>query len=264
MELAGAVQYEVQGSGEAVLFIHGAIVTDSFAPLMDEPALSGYQLIRYRRRGYGSSAKPSAPATIAEHAADALALLEHLGVRAAHVAGHSGGGPVAVQLAVDAPEVVRSLILLEPVLQSAEMAAAFHELVGAPLIEMHCAGEGSKSVHLWMRRGRSGSEWRTDLDARIPGASDQAVRDAAGTFDPDRGDLVAIRAWDFDAVGAGALDRPVLYIVSAENEANVEPVTSRFLSRVPEAELVVIADADHGLQMVNPGAVAEAMAAFLP
>ena len=50
---------------------------------------------------------------IADHAADAAALLEHLGLRRAHIAGHSSGAAVAAQLTLDHPAVVRTLTLLE-------------------------------------------------------------------------------------------------------------------------------------------------------
>lgn len=122
MKRARGLEYEVAGDGEAVIFIHDAIVADAFAPIMTEPALGGYRLIRYRRRGYGGSDAPTSPPSIEEHARDAQALLAHLGVTRAHVVGHSGGGPIAFQLTIDAPDMVRSLILLEPVLQTAAMA----------------------------------------------------------------------------------------------------------------------------------------------
>ena len=163
MERANAVEFEVRGRGEAVLFIHGAIVADSFRPVMDEEALSEYKLIRFRRRGYGASATPSSPPTIGEHVSDARSLIRHLGVDIAHVVGHSGGGPIALQLALDAPESVRSLVLLEPAFMNAEVAAAFFEII-APLVEMHRAGDSAKAVHLWMSAG-AGSDWRTEFEA---------------------------------------------------------------------------------------------------
>jgi hypothetical protein len=48
---ANAIEFEVRGDGEPVLLIHGAIVADSFLPMMSQPAHAQYQLIRYRRRG---------------------------------------------------------------------------------------------------------------------------------------------------------------------------------------------------------------------
>jgi pimeloyl-ACP methyl ester carboxylesterase len=255
---ASGLEYESSGDGEAILTIHGAIVADSFGRIIDEPALRGYRVIRYRRRGYGASDPPSSPPSIEEHARDARSLLQQLSVTRAHVVGHSGGGPIAVQLAISAPEVVHSLILLEPALQTAAMAAAFDELI-APLVEMHRAGSCSKAVHLWMR-ATGGSDWRTEIERLLPGASAQADRDAAGTFD---GDLTAMRSWDFDAVGAPGIGQPVLYVLGSHNAENLEPVTSMFRAAVPHTEVVVVAEADHNLQITKATPVARAIAEFL-
>src|SRR5919112_2369568 len=88
------LEYEVIGSGEPVLLI-SPVLADGFAPLTAEPALADrYQLIRYHKRGWCGSTHPTAPAGVADHSADAVALLDHLGVRHAHVVGHSSGAAV--------------------------------------------------------------------------------------------------------------------------------------------------------------------------
>jgi pimeloyl-ACP methyl ester carboxylesterase len=76
------LEYEVRGKGEPVLLIHGSHVARSFFPLMSQPALvDSYMLIRYHRRGWLGSTSPHGPFSIEEQAADARALLEHIGVR---------------------------------------------------------------------------------------------------------------------------------------------------------------------------------------
>jgi pimeloyl-ACP methyl ester carboxylesterase len=159
---------------------------------------------------------------------------------------------------MDAPEVVRSLTLMEPALQSADMAAAFDELL-RPLVEMCRAGDVSKAVHVWMR-STGGRNWRRDIERLIPDAADQAVSDAGGTFE---GDLNAFRCWDFNNVDTTRIPQPVLYLVGERNAANVKPVTDMFLAVVPGTEVVAIADADHNMQMVWPDRVARTIAAFL-
>src|SRR5919107_1819965 len=98
------LEYELVGSGEPVLLI-SPVLADGFLPLVTQDALAGrYQLIRYHKRGWAGSTHTPPPVSIARHADDAAALLEHLGVPGAHVAGHSSGAAVAVQLALDHPE----------------------------------------------------------------------------------------------------------------------------------------------------------------
>src|SRR4029453_6491096 len=87
----GHVEYEIAGEGEPVLLIHGSLIADSFLPLMGETSLANYRLIRYRRRGFSGSSAHKGPCSIERQASDAAALLRQLGVRRAHIAGHSYG-----------------------------------------------------------------------------------------------------------------------------------------------------------------------------
>src|SRR3954468_16751280 len=98
------LDYDVVGSGESVLFI-SPVLADGFLPLFSESTLADrYQLIRYHKRGWVGSTHTLQQVSLATHAADAAALLEHLHVPCAHVAGHSSGAAVAAQLALDRPE----------------------------------------------------------------------------------------------------------------------------------------------------------------
>jgi pimeloyl-ACP methyl ester carboxylesterase len=118
------LEYEVSGAGEPVLLID-MLIADCFVPLLPEPALADrYQLVRYHKRGWVGSTHTPPPVSIADHAADAAALLDHLGVRRAHIAGHSTGASIAAQLAVDHPEKVHTLALLEPTLVSLPLGGA--------------------------------------------------------------------------------------------------------------------------------------------
>jgi pimeloyl-ACP methyl ester carboxylesterase len=128
------LEYAVVGSGEAVLFIHGAHIADALQPLVAEPALARFQRIRYHRRGLGGSTRPVAagPTSVAVQAEDAVGLLDHLGVDRAHVAGHSFGGAIALELAAQHPTRVASLVLLEPAFLTTPAGAAFGRAL-APL-----------------------------------------------------------------------------------------------------------------------------------
>ena len=107
------LEYELRGTGEPVALIHLSLYADSFAPLMDQPALVGYRLLRYHRRGYAGSSRTVGPVTIADQAADLAGLLDDVGIRRAHVARHSYGGLIALQLALDRPDLVGTIVLME-------------------------------------------------------------------------------------------------------------------------------------------------------
>lgn len=257
MKELGGLEYETSGDGEAVLFIHGAILSDAFAPMMSLSLLQGFRCIRYRRRGYGGSEPVDGEPTIEGFADDALALLESLDASPVHVVAHSGGGPIAVQMAVSAPEVVRSLVLLEPALQDAEMAVAFDELL-TPLVQMYDAGDRAKAVHLFMRTATS-SAWRAETEKHVPGAAARAEVDAAATFHID---LPALRRWDFSTV-RDRLSQPTLLLVGELSKDRVRPASNMLREAVPSSEYAVIEGSDHSLQTTRPEAVAPVIVEFL-
>ena len=94
----------VAGEGEPVVLIHGAMTRDLLKPLMDELVKKDrYQVIHYARRGHGGHGPPGETADIPGQAADVVAVLDALGVDKAHVAGHSFGAYIALELATQAP-----------------------------------------------------------------------------------------------------------------------------------------------------------------
>jgi len=104
--------YELAGEGVPVLFIQGVgVAGDGWRPQTDELSRE-FQTLRFDNRGLGRSAGVPGPVTVEAMAADARALLDVVGWESAHVVGHSLGGVIAQQLALDAPARVRSLSLL--------------------------------------------------------------------------------------------------------------------------------------------------------
>jgi pimeloyl-ACP methyl ester carboxylesterase len=115
----GQIAYAEHGSsdGEPLVLIHGGFVADTFLPLAQEQALSSYRIIRPHLRGHGDSSplpEDEERFGINEHADDILALLDALSIEQAVLVGNSLGGSVALQAALDAPERVSSLIIVEP------------------------------------------------------------------------------------------------------------------------------------------------------
>ncbi len=106
------MHYDTVGAGEPLLLLHG-LGSRSEDWQMQVPVFAArYQVITADMRGHGRSDKPAGPYSVPMMAADVLALLDALGVDAAHVVGLSMGGMIAFQLAVDHPERVRSLVIV--------------------------------------------------------------------------------------------------------------------------------------------------------
>ncbi len=109
---AGPVAGSRTGSGPALLLLHGGPAMSDYMYLL-APELDGWQSIRYQQRGLPPSAEDG-PFTVAQHVADAVAVLDELGTERAVVLGHSWGGHLALQLAVAHPERVAGLVIVDP------------------------------------------------------------------------------------------------------------------------------------------------------
>ena len=252
------IKYEVHGRGEPVLLIPPALIVDSLAsPLLAEPALaSRYRLIHYHRRGYGGSTLGSEPLTMARQAGDAAALLRHLGVGAAHVAGYSYGGLVALQLAVDTPELVHTLALLEPALRMVPAGTAYYEHTVAPMMNAYRAGNTREAVQIFCD-ALLGPDWQSVVERAVPGGMDQVLRDA----DTWMLEQPAIRDWDFGPTAAAAIRQPVLSVLGVHSHQLFQQGRALLHTWLPQME-----DADvqgthlHPLQ--DSHGVAHALAAF--
>jgi pimeloyl-ACP methyl ester carboxylesterase len=102
---------EQAGEGPDVLFVsgladEGACWVDQVAGLADR-----FRLTTFDNRGVGRSATPPGEFAIADFAADTIALMDALGLERVHLVGSSMGGAIAQEVALAAPERVRTLVL---------------------------------------------------------------------------------------------------------------------------------------------------------
>jgi len=104
--------YNIDGAGPPVLFIQGTGVHgDAWRPQI-EVLREQFMCLSFDNRGMAHSQPRGAAITVPQMAEDALALMDAAGWKTAHVVGHSLGGAVAQEVALQARERVRSLALL--------------------------------------------------------------------------------------------------------------------------------------------------------
>ncbi|MBL8562875.1 MAG: alpha/beta fold hydrolase [Gemmobacter sp.] len=173
--------------------------------------------------------------------------------------GHSFGATVALRLALEAPERVRQLVLIEPVLFSAARGMPEFDAFAAGYAAVHSAmtADSAKAAALFH------SVWGHGDFARLPPAQRDymaARMPLVAAQDPvlvqDRARLVAPGRLE-------ALDLPVLLLEGSESPPIVAAIQSALAARLPQARRAVVPGAAHMLPITHPREVAELIRASL-
>lgn len=105
----GRLYYEAEGAGHPLLLIPGGLgdlrMWDAQVPAF----AARYRVIRFDPRGYGQTETDHVPFS---NRADIAAVLQHVGAGSAHLVGQSRGGVIAIDFAIERPELVDSLVVV--------------------------------------------------------------------------------------------------------------------------------------------------------
>ncbi|PTL83696.1 alpha/beta fold hydrolase [Vitiosangium sp. GDMCC 1.1324] len=107
-----SLHFEESGAGAPVLLLHGLGSSGQDWELVAPRLAAGHRVIVPDVRGHGRSDKPAGPYGVPLFARDISTLCERLGLTRVHVVGLSMGGMIGFQLAVERPELVRSLTVV--------------------------------------------------------------------------------------------------------------------------------------------------------
>src|SRR3979409_2521969 len=125
------IDYEVSGSGPAVLLSHGYSATRRMWDGQHRALEGRYTVISWSMRGHGETESPDDPALYSEEhtVGDMRALLRHVGVERAIVGGLSLGGYASLGFSLAHPDMVRALVICDsgPGYRNAEARAAWNQ-----------------------------------------------------------------------------------------------------------------------------------------
>jgi pimeloyl-ACP methyl ester carboxylesterase len=218
-------------------------------------------VLSYHRAGFGGSGRVDGPVTMADHAEHCRLLMSHLGIDRAHVVGHSSSVAVVLQLALDAPDVVQSIVAMDAARPSPATAVqdAFRREFVEPAVTLYRAGDPEGAVDTFFR-GVFGPEYRGPLDRGLPGGFEQAVSDADAFFTQE---LPALwQSWTFTEAEAGRIGQPVLAVVGEHSAPTFPKRRELLLSWLPNVEPFELPAATHLLHVENPRGMAAALAEF--
>jgi pimeloyl-ACP methyl ester carboxylesterase len=259
------------GEGPALILMHG-FPDDSHIYDRLVPLLAPRRAVTFDFLGYGRSDRSEASAgDVANHDQDLAAVVDSLGIEQVALVAHDASGPVAIDYAINEPDRVSHLVLLNtyyghaPMLRLPEMIRLFADEHFAPLADALVADLDQRLWLLQHTARRFGSE---ELDP----AGIEAVSVMPQFFgDADIPDaLAAIRGWtgtlfaelqrQDEQIATGqlaSLDVPVA-LPFGELDEYLSPDLGRHLAGLfPRAELRLVEGASHWPQWDQPDAVAQ-------
>ncbi|MGM0582038.1 MAG: alpha/beta fold hydrolase [Bacteroidota bacterium] len=258
------------GEGEPILFIHGLA---SYAPAWKyniKELSKSYRCIAVDLIGYGKSSKGKFQADMSFHSQYLSGLMEKLNISSFHIAGHSMGGQIALRMALENPDKVKSLLLMAP---------AGIETFTAQEKEIFKNSTSAESI-----ANVSDEQYRTNLslnfyemDDRAEFMYDDRMKIKSDSLFMDYSYVVAegvmgmLNEPVFEQLGK--IKQPTLICYGKEDrlipntylhkELNTKSVGKTATDNIPNSELKMIPKAGHFVHFDQPEQVNEIMKNFL-
>ena len=236
------INYEIKGEGQPLLFIHG--LGSSLRDWEDQiPTFSKkYKTIAVDLRGHGETDKPKGPYSISLFAKDIAELLKSLKFSPVNIVGISLGGAIGFHLAIDYPELTKSLVVVNmsaslPIKTFKEKQMFLMRILIVKLLGMKKMGE-VLAKRLFIKPEQQ------DLRERM--ASRWAENDKKAYLST----LKTLKNWS-------VLERlpqikcPTL-IVSADEDYTPLDIKKEYTKLIPNAKLEIIEDARHAVTVEKP------------
>jgi pimeloyl-ACP methyl ester carboxylesterase len=259
MKTLAGMEYDERGAGEVVCLVHAGVFGAWFAPLFERPELDGFRVIRPLRPGYGGS--PAAVgASLAYHAHRCGELLHGLGVERAHWVGHSSSCCIGLQLALDDPRLVASLILFEPAKPSGAMRDAHASSYAGAARDAAAHGEIPAAFDVFLR-GVGGDGYRQALRRQIGEDGLAAAAGESAYFFAH--EMPALAAWSFGPAEASAVTAPTLVVTGAATRPWFHENAAILAAMLPHAEILTLPGLNHLAPLTDPATLAPAITDYV-
>lgn len=230
-----AAYYDVTGTGEPVLFLHGGFCSAEVMRELSEQ-LTGFAVYAPERPGHGRTADRRGDYHYGDGVLDTLAFLDAVDIRSVHIVGFSDGAIIGMLMALAYPERVRSLVHISGNLRPGDD-------VWRPTSEYRVVSQGDdQEMRDYARLSPDGPEHGTDVLARI------------------------MRMWEtepsLDAEQLAGLRLPVL-VMAGDNDSISTEHTRLIQRSIPNSQLAIVPGTTHRLVRERPGLVGLIVQEFL-
>jgi 3-oxoadipate enol-lactonase len=252
------VAFELRGTGDPVVMIHGAQGDQTMFNHMAALFARHFRVLTFDQRGSGLSEKPDMDYTIVMLADDTAALMDHVGISAAHIIGVSMGGTIAQEFALRHPHKVVSLVL------GCTTAGGPKAIrIGGSAFAAAYAAEPMSAEE----RGRALAEAAftkryLEQHPEIVAAMVEARRQRP--IDPVALDHRLKAVLDHNAYDRLAEIKSPTLVITGRDDALIAWENSQILAdRIPGAKIVVLESAGHCFWLEQPELSNEAIAQFI-
>jgi 3-oxoadipate enol-lactonase len=246
--------YEMAGSGNPVIFIHGFGADSRVWDAQFKDFAEQYLVIRYDIRGHGKSAVPSGEAY--SHVNDLNALLAHLNISKVSCIGHSLGGGIAIDFALAYPEKTTSIVLVDSTIDGYQLSDEWNDS-WAPVYTEFAVSGASKALPILLAHPIFASCFRqAALKARLT----EILSDYSGWHILNHDPFIAS-----DPPAAQCLSQiqtKVLILVGELDLPDFHAMSNKLFKEIPNAKKIAFRDTGHVLPMEAPEKFKEVVIRF--
>jgi non-heme chloroperoxidase len=263
--LPGAIlTFTSEGSGTPVVFVHGSIADLRVWAAQRGPAFKGFQVVAYSRRYHYPNAWDGngSDYTDANQDKDLVAIIRELHLGRVHLVGHGAGAQVAIEVALARPELVRTLVLVEPPTAATEAENPAFAPLAQQRNNVFLEMEGALKLEDAQKAAKMLFNWEN----ANPGAYEALPPPFQGEILDNADVLPFWLASPSPPLSCPELHRlaaPVLVLSGSRSSAFFTAVAERVTSCIPGAKHDTIANTGHVVQRDNPEAFNAALVAFL-
>jgi 2-hydroxy-6-oxonona-2,4-dienedioate hydrolase len=258
------LRIEETGNGEAILFVHADFVDGGMWNSTMGRLADGFAVACFDKRGYGRSEPASGPMCRRRELEE---ILRTLGRGPVHLVGCSNGGQSSLDLALEHPELVRSLTLVNAppsgFIPEGQPPAELLDMIAA-MARGDMVATSALQIRIWF----DGPDRQpADMDAAKLAARAEAAR--MNRIVVERGTFVIADMQPKDPLDPPAIHRlgevrqPTLVVSGALDHAQNRRASQLLADGIPGARLVVMADCAHVPPLEEPEAFARLLRSFI-
>lgn len=247
------IYYEIAGTGFPLVFLHAGGLDLRMWDKQLKFFSSSYKVIQYDVPGCGKSTAPTEPFT---DAGVLQALLKHVGVEQACLIGESLGGRIAIDFALECPEMVKGLALSGPGLGGYEWSKEYSEQIGK-IFSFAEKGDALGATEEWLKHPHM-----------IPAMSNPNLRDRVRQMNLDNAKLwvqgLPERPLEPPAIKRlNDITTPVQIILGELDVPDIYSICDLLMSNIRNGRQIIIQDAGHLVSMEQPAIFNQTIDQFL-